>query len=295
VFWGSTWLAIKVGLEDLPPFLFAGIRMAVASLILVPFVFAAGVPKRALLSRSDVLWILGIGALQMGLSYAAVFAVERFIASGLTAMLFCSYPILAAALAHWLLPGERLRRTHILAALLGMSGIVILETWGGSKFQNANLLTLMLPLLSAIASALGNVLQKRHLSRVPLRINLCLQTFIGSVLLLALHFVFEAGQLGVWNARAVFLLFYLAVAGTVFTFLALFWLIPRVPIVVIGMIPLIDTVLAVLLGAVILREPIGWSVVFGGFLVLLGAGIAIQIPSTPRVGVRDLNPTSLPN
>lgn len=274
VFWGSTWLVIKIGLEDLPPFLFAGTRMAIASMILAPLVLRAGLPR---LTKAQLRWIFGIGLLQLGLSYAAVFTAERFISSGLTAMLFCSYPIWVATLAHWLIPGEKLGSNQIFAAILGIAGIVILETRGRDYFQNVNLLALPLPLASAIISALANVGQKKYLAKVPLLTNLCLQAFAGAAFLLSLHFIFESHQVASWNTRTVTALLYLAIPGTVFTFLSLFWLIPRVPMVVIGLIPLIDTVLAVALGALILKEPLGWSFVLGGLFVFVGAALASQI------------------
>src|SRR5712692_4496776 len=97
ILWGSTWLVIKVGLQDLPPFFFGAVRMAIAAAVLAPLAFRSGLPN---LRRRDWLWIGCAGALQLGVSYAGVFAAERYISSGLTATLFCSYPIWALILAH---------------------------------------------------------------------------------------------------------------------------------------------------------------------------------------------------
>ena len=79
------------------------------------------------------------------------------------------------------------------------------------------------------------------------------------------------------------MLVYLAVFGTAVTYLCLFWLIPRVPMSAIGAIPLLDTTVAVILGALVLQERIGWPLLFGGALVLAGVALANQSPAEPAV------------
>src|SRR3977135_975639 len=116
--WGSTWLVIKIGLEDLPPFLFGGVRMAIASVALIPIALRGW--RR--LSGREWAWIGCVGFLQLGISYAGVFAAARFISAGLAAPLFCSYPIWAIALAHLFVRGERATLLHAGSALLGILG-----------------------------------------------------------------------------------------------------------------------------------------------------------------------------
>ncbi len=276
--WGSTWLVIKIGLDDLPPFLFGGVRMLIASVALAPWAFRQGLPR---LPRRRWLWVVAVGSLQMGLSYAAIFAAERFISSGLTAVLFCTYPIWVVGLAHSILPDERLTALHLVSAALGVLGIVVLQYPALASVQLAPgvAVALFLPLGAAIISALGNVWQKRHLRDVPLSINLWTQTLVGSAVLLVMHFCLEPSEVARWTPRAVGTLLYLAIPGTVVTFLALFWLIPRIPMVVIGIIPILDTLIAVALGAAILREPIGGRLLLGGALVLSGAAFATRARS----------------
>jgi drug/metabolite transporter (DMT)-like permease len=273
--WGSTWLVIKIGLEDLSPFLFGGVRMSIASAALAPWAFRHGLPR---LPPRQWFWVLAVGSLQLGLSYAAIFAAERFISSGLTAVLFCTFPIWVVGLAHLLLPDERLTALHLLSAVLGLLGIAVLQSPALTSVQLAPgvAVALFLPLVAAISSALGNVLQKRHLRGVPLSINLWTQTLVGAAVLLLMHFCLEPGVAVRWTPRALAALLYLAIPGTVVTFLSLFWLIPRLPMVVIGNIPILDTLIAVALGAAILREQIGGRLLLGSMLVLSGAALATR-------------------
>jgi drug/metabolite transporter (DMT)-like permease len=271
--WGSTWMAIKVGLEDLPPFLFAGVRMLIATSVLAPLALRNGFPGSI---RQEWRWVTAAGVLQLGLSYAAIFFSERFIASGLAATLFCTFPIWALVFAHFMLQGERLTALHLTSALLGLAGIVVLELpmMRNVELRDSPALALFLPLIASISSALGNVWLKRHLAHVPVVANLWAQTLVGACFLLLCHTVLERGEAAHWTARGLAALLYLAVPGTVVTFLSLFWLIPRVPMAVIGIIPLIDTLIAIALGSIVLREPFGPRLLAGAVLVLGGAALA---------------------
>lgn len=269
--WGSTWLVIKIGLADLPPLRFAGLRMALACLVLTAFAFR-GRPR---LDASQIRAIALAGFLQIGVSYALIFAAERTTASGLTAVLFATFPIWVSLFAHALLPDEPMRTTAILAGVLGTAGVAVLElpaieaALGGGRFP----VSALLPLAASIASAFANVWMKRRLSGVAPRINLWGQTLVGSAFLFALSFLLETGQPSRWNLRAIGALAYLSILGTVVAFLALFWLIPRVPMAIIGVIPLIDTLVAVALGALVLREPVGGRLWAGGAMILAGAAL----------------------
>src|SRR5215208_1006011 len=91
--WGSTWLVIKLGLTELPPFLFGGVRMLLAFAMLTPLAL-----RQPLAHHSRGTWgnVVLMGALQLGLSYACSFYAQGHIDSGLAAVLFASYPIWAA-------------------------------------------------------------------------------------------------------------------------------------------------------------------------------------------------------
>jgi drug/metabolite transporter (DMT)-like permease len=271
--WGSTWLVIKIGLADLPAFYFAGLRMAIACLALTPLVFRKGRPRLTRTQRRDV---AVSGLLQIGFSYAFVFAAEQRISSGLTAVIFACFPIWVGLFAHWMLPAEPLTAGRLVAALLGLGGVALLEAPALRAFDldRATALAALLPLFSAVTAAFANVWMKKRLSSVSPPVNLWGQTLVGAAFLLLLSAASEGGEVAHWTPRAVIALLYLSLLGTVIAFLALFWLIPRVPMSSIGAIPLIDTLIAVALGALVLAEPVGLRLFAGGGLILAGAALA---------------------
>ena len=270
--WGSTWLVIKIGLADIPPLRFAAWRMAIACFLLTAWAFRGW--RRP--TRSELGAMALAGFLQIGVAYALIFAAERTIASGLTAVLFSSFPIWVALFAHFYLPDEPLRAVAVVAGLLGVAGVGILElpaveaVLEGGRFPIAALL----PLGAAVASAFANVWMKSRLSRVAPPLNLWGQTLVGTIFLAGLSLALESGSATRWTARSIGALAYLSIPGTVVAFLALFWLIPRVPMASIGAIPLIDTFVAVTLGALVLGESVGWRLWLGGAMILTGAALA---------------------
>jgi drug/metabolite transporter (DMT)-like permease len=275
--WGSTWLVIKIGLEDLPPLHFAAIRMTLACALMAPLALRHTGWRP---TRSEVLWIGVCGWLQIGVSYALVFSAEQWIESALAAILFCTFPIWVGLFAHFCLPDEPLTRRAVAASVLGLAGVAVIQGPAVGAALRARPGPLFIGGLcmlgSAIVSAIANVLNKRHFARVSPYQNVWGQTLVGSAFLWALALLFERGAPMRWTGTSVFTVLYLAIVGTALTFAGLFWLIPRVPVAVIGTIPLVDTVVAVLLGAAILGETLSARVFAGAALILVGVLLAAR-------------------
>jgi drug/metabolite transporter (DMT)-like permease len=286
VVWGSTWLVIKIGLEDLPPFHFAAIRMAVACLLMAPFAFRPGVRRP---SRAENLLIGVCGMLQIGVAYALVFAAEERIDSGLAAILFCTFPIWVGLLGHFLLPDEPLTARTIAAAFLGLAGVATIEApaiLGAFETGPGPLLFGGLCVLgSSVAAAVANVLNKKWFAGVSPERNVWGQTLSGTALLALLALQFEKGARLEWTERAILSVSYLALVGTSMAFAGLFWLIPRVPVSVIGTIPLVDTVIAAALGAAVLGERLPVRVVVGTLGILGGVALIVSKSAGSRGAV----------
>jgi drug/metabolite transporter (DMT)-like permease len=274
--WGSTWLAIKVGLRDLPALTFAGVRMALACALLTPFAFV-GSGRRP--SATEWGWIAWGGFLQIGVSYACIFLAEQRIDTGLAALLFATFPIFVGVFAHFLLPAEPLTPRTVLSALVGLSGVAVIEGPAlAASFATTETHSLLiggaLILLSAMVAGYSNVINKKHLGGVSAFRNVWGQTLVGSSVLLLGAAAFERGAPARWTASAAWATVYLAVIGTALPFVGLFWLIRRVPVSVIGTIPVVDTVIAIVLGSLVLGESLSPRILAGGAFILLGVLLA---------------------
>src|SRR5262249_39822605 len=125
-------------------------------------------------------------------------------------------------------------------------------------------------LASAISAAYANIVNKKHLPRVSNFRNVWGQTLTGSSALLIAAAAFERGEPARWTPSAIGAVLYLAVIGTALPLVGLFWLLRRVPVAVIGTIPVVDTVIAVVLGNLVLGETVSPRIVAGGALILFG-------------------------
>ena len=284
--WGSSWLVIKVGLRDLPPLWFGGIRMALACVLIAPFAIArrGGATVRGRTGR--IFWS---GALQIGVNYACIFLAEERIDSGLAAVLFATFPLFVALFAHAMLPDEPLTVRIAVSAGLGLLGVAVIEAPALRTLFSAPDRPLLegsgFVLVSSVVAAYANVYNKKKLHGVAADWNTWLQTLSGSALLLLLAVTFEPSARLAWTPRSVFALTYLAVLGTALPFAGLFWLLGRVPVAVIGTIPIVDTVIAVALGAAILGESFTPRVLVGAGLILVAVMLA-AIPGRVLSGSR---------
>src|SRR5260370_9691434 len=124
VVWSSTWLAIKVGLRDLPPISFVGIRFLIAIVVLV----AVSIGRTHLLPlrRNDYAVLAITGILMFAVNYTLLFWAELNVSSGLAAVLQATIPIFGMIFAHWMLPDEPLRLQNLTGAIIALAGVAVI-------------------------------------------------------------------------------------------------------------------------------------------------------------------------
>ena len=283
VIWGSTWLFIKLGLEDLPPLTFAGLRFVISCAILFPLVGLRhlSVPKR----RGDWILLLVTGLLSFSLNYGLVFWAEQYISSGLAALLQATMPAFGLVLAHIYLPSERLTWVKIAGVVLGVFGV-------GVVFSNQLAISGRLALagcvgmvLSAFFAAYSNVLVKTYGRNLNPAVIAAFQMLFGLVPLLLYGIAFEGNPLRLrWTGIAIFSLLYLAVVGSVIAFLLYYWLMQNMDVTKSMLISLVTPVVAVILGMLVLDEQLSWRTLVGGAMIIAGIGfIVVRKPRTPVV------------
>jgi drug/metabolite transporter (DMT)-like permease len=270
----------KLGLRDLPPLLFAGTRMLLAAAVLLPFAARAGLRGYG---RGALGWMAFVGVLQIGIPYALLFAGQQWVPSALAAVLFATFPVWLALVARLLLRDQPFTPRKLAAAALGISGVAVLQlpALRGQTLSPLAAAGGALVLTASVVVAFANVLVRRELGGYRPIVIAFVQVLAGALLLMVLSAALERERPASFTPLAIFVLVYLAVLGTAVTYLFLFWLIPRVPMSAIGAIPLLDTTVAVVLGALVLREELGWPLLAGGALVLSGAALANQAPGEP--------------
>jgi drug/metabolite transporter (DMT)-like permease len=267
--WSSTWLAIKIGLRDLPPISFVAIRFLIAIIVLIAV--SVGRVRLLPMRRNDYAVLAITGILMFAVNYTLLFWAELHVSSGLAAVLQATIPIFGMFFAHWMLPDEPLRLQKLAGAIIAISGVAVicgrllgfngpLAFWGGVGV-----------VFGAASAAYANVLVKARSIQLAPAMLAAWQMIFGIAPLLVLGFAVDGNPARFhWTAMALFCLLYLAVIGSALTFLLLYWLLPRLTVAQLQSISLITPPGAVMLGWFLGGEtfPI-WSL-FGAAFVLVG-------------------------
>lgn len=267
--WGSTWLAIKTGLDaGMPPLLGASLRFAVASVILAPFVLTT---SRVVL-RDRVAWRLALmlGVLSFGVGYGCTYIGGLHVPSGLGSLTFGVFPFWVAILAHFMLR-DRLTAGKLLAIALGVAGLVLLFRGSLAELGRDSMLGVAIITASVTIQGFPQVLIKRDGHDVPAVFLSGVGMALGSVILaLVAGLRGEWSQPFPWTAPVLGSIAYLAVFGSVCTFLIYYQLLKKLSATLMAMIALLTPPIAVILGLIFKHERLGAITLTGGGIVLAG-------------------------
>src|SRR5881296_2763070 len=269
IVWSSTWLAIKVGLRDLPPISFVAVRFLIAIIVLTAV--SAGRVRLLPLYRADYVVLAFTGILMFAINYTLLFWGELHVSSGLAAVLQATIPIFGMIFAHWMLPDEPLRFQKLAGAIIALGGVALicgrllgfngpLAFWGGVAV-----------VFGAGSAAFANVLVKARSIQLAPAMLAAWQMIFGTAPLLALGLAVDGNPARFhWTATAIFCLLYLAIIGSELTFLLLYWLLPRLTVAQLQSISLITPPGAVMLGWLMGGETFRISSLLGAAFVLVG-------------------------
>ncbi len=279
--WGTTWAAIRIGLEGLPPLTGVSLRFLIAGAFLGIFVPFLGIR----LGRSKIerrLWVVNSLFSFVG-SYSIVYWAEQYVPSGLTAVLFATFPLLVAGMAHFTLPGERLSPRSIFGVVLGFVGVAVIfsddfEKLGGPKVGFAAAVLLLAPFVSAVA----NVAVKKWGAGIhPVSLTAVPMAMAGGLTGIA-ALAFERGREVRFDAASTGALLYLAIFGSAFTFTVYYWLMSHLPATRLALIAYAIPVVAVFVGAIFLAEPVTTRMIAGSSLVVIGVAAAARAKAGGR-------------
>jgi drug/metabolite transporter (DMT)-like permease len=270
--WGSTWLFIKIGLEHLPPFSFAGIRFVVAVLLLV----GLAALRRSPWPRGARDWVvIGVtGILSFTVNYGLLFWGEQYISSGLAAVLQATIPAFGLVFAHVHLPGERMTAARIAGVALGIFGVGVVFSdqlyvegtralWGSAAI-----------VVGAASAAYASVLVKAKAGHMEPTVLAAGQMAFGLVPLIVAGLWLEGSPLAFdWTPLAVVCLLYLALVGSAIAFGLYYWLVRNMDVTKTMLIALVTPLIAVVLGMATLEERLTWRLVAGGACILGGIGM----------------------
>jgi drug/metabolite transporter (DMT)-like permease len=275
--WGSTYLAIRVTVETLQPLVAAGLRFLIAGALTLAVLAALGrLGERPTREQVRGSAIVGVWLLCGGVGLVTI--TENHAPSNLTA-------VLASTTSLWVigyraLAGERLGRGSVFGAVLGVVGVLVLFTPGGSGIENP---WLLLAIVCSLFWSTGSFYGRRLTQVTDPFVGAVVQMFTaGTVMTIAGVLLDGTGALDLSAAsgRSLLALTYLIVAGGI-TFSAYVWALQHLPISTIVSHQYVNPAVAVVLGAAFLDESLGVSAVIGAALVIAAVFTTVRSESSP--------------
>lgn len=272
--WGSTWIVLQAGLEEMQPFGSAALRFLLAGILMAPIAPWIARREGGQSPTWDLVMAMAIG--NFALSYGIVYWAEMVVPSAHAAILWGSFPLVTALVGHVYLPASRIVGTQWIGLLLGFAGVMALlatdlEALGGDAVTRGAVL-----LASPVVSALATAYIKKHGQDVSAALLNRSALVVGGLLLWGAAWVFEGGAAWPSTPRGWFTIVYLGAFGTVLTFTLYFWVLRQASAVSLSLIAYVTPAIALVLGVFVGGEKVTVWTGVGLALILVGCAAVLR-------------------
>jgi drug/metabolite transporter (DMT)-like permease len=271
LFWGTTYLGIRVGLESFSPAMLMSLRYLISGILMLIGARVAG----AHLPRGHELWRTALyGALTIGMGTGSLALAEVWIPSGLAALIVSTQPFCMVGVEALMPGGERLRFSAVRGMLVGLAGVGFLVAPAGftSATNSQALLKGFVTLqIGAAFWSVGSIAQRRLATRAHPIVSGAVQQF-ATGLAFVIPALFQSRS-AVWDAKGIGAVVYLAIFGGVIGYSAFIFSMDRLPVALVSIYTYVNPVIAVLLGWLFYREAFGWREVAA--MLIIFAGVAM--------------------
>lgn len=284
VVWGSTYLGIRIVVHDLPPLLSAGTRFLTAGAIVALVLLVRSGPGRLRVSRERLAGAMAVGALLLFAGNGLVVLAERTVPSAHTALIIASTPLWVVVLRT--ITGDRVAAGTLVGVGVGFLGVGVLVVPAGLG-GSVDLFGVLLLVGASACWATGSFASSRLAMPTDHLVSTAVQMLAGgSLMLVAGTLRGEPFAPAAWaESRDAFLaLLYLIFIGSLAAYTAYTWLLQHAPISRVATYAYVNPVVAVILGAVILREEISPAMVVGGAVIVSAVALILRHEAIARRG-----------
>lgn len=273
VVWGSTYLAIRVVVEDMPPLLTAGVRFLVAGVIVALVLAVRHGPSMLRVRPIELRGAAVVGVLLLAGGNGGVVLGERTVPSGLAALLIATIPLWVVLLRG--VTGDWPRTLTWVGVLLGLVGLIVLVVPGERSGGDAGGIAFLLG--AATCWTFGSFMSQRMAMPANPFVASVWEMLLGGATLIAVALLRgeRAGSVSSYSAESLFALAYLVIFGSIVAYTAYIWLLQNATLSLVATYACVNPVVAVLLGAAILGESITVAVLVGGAIVVAGVAVVI--------------------
>lgn len=267
IFWGSTYLAIRIGVSELPPTIFAGIRFITAGALMLGYAKLKGLSMPKNLSEVFKISIVGIFLL-VGGNGAVVWAETR-VSSGIASLMVATVPLFMAIIESILPSKTKMNKKGWLGLCIGFAGVafLVLSDWNKAS---VDIIGMTLLIIGALSWASGSVYSKSFTTSASTISNIAIQMLSGGICLSIIGIVFGELQRVHITPKGLGALLYLVVFGSIVGYSCYIYILQKWPAAKAGTYAYINPPVAVMLGAIILGEVISIKIVLSAITILVG-------------------------
>ena len=272
--WGTTYLALRIGVLEFPPFLFSAIRQVIAGVLLTAALFL----RKISLPGKTVIINQAIGGFFMiTLGNGLVGWAEVYVPSGIAAIICSMVPIWIIIINLVIAKEEKPTFPIIMGFAIGLSGIVLIFGENLSEFTTpAYTLGIAMIFIANIGWAAGSIWMKRKNQHSDPFLNAGLQMTFGGLFLLPVSLAFDNYQTIQWSSNVIFSLIYLILVGSIAAYACYSYAIKKLPVTIVSLYAYINPIVAIVLGWIILGEKLNLRIVIAIFVTLAGIYIVTR-------------------
>ena len=296
LFWGGTYLAMRFGVEVLPPFVLAAARFMIAGPLMLAFCIVRGIPIRP--TRRELGLLAAIGIIMLTGGNTSVLWAEQYIPSGLTALLYSAIPIYAALIEYFLPHAESLSPRGWAGIAIGFVGLILLispNLHTGLHGDRNQLLGVAVTLFGTLCWTIASVMSRHTTIRISGFAAAGWEMLFAGLFNTVVMFATGTSRGGNWGTQAWLSILYLVIFGSLLTYTAYIYLLDNVAVSKVATYAYINPVIAVILGALFLAERLS-PIEYAGMAVILVAIFLVTSsklssgPAIPETEVTALEP-----
>lgn len=267
--WGTTFLFIRIGVSDFPPFLFAAIRQVLGGIILTAAILL--LRKKSLPDWKEMLKQAAFGFFMITCGNGLISWAEVFVPSGLAAIICSAMPVLVILINISVHKAERPNALIFLGSIMGLGGIVLIFSEFLADFANVNYtIGIILIFVATFSWAAASVASKHVNKNSDPFLNAGLQMVFGGLFCLPFSLVFDNLSNIVWHESAVYSLAYLILIGSVAAFAMYSYVLTKLPVTIVSLYSYINPLVAVLLGWLVLEEKLNLKIGLAFMITVTG-------------------------
>lgn len=274
VLWGSTYLAMRIGVRDLPPFVIGASRYLISGPVMLAACAVMG--RKIGITRHDFWRLLAIAVSLLCIGNMGVVWAEEYVSSGLAALMVAVVPLWVVAIEAWVYRAGRMTAQGLVGLAAGMGGLLVLlwpRITSGTHLGHLELLGCGILAVASLSWALGSVFSHRFNLTVDVFVSAAWQMTLGGMVNAMIALLSGQFQHARWTAPAIESIGYLVVCGSWIGFTAYIWLLEHVPTPKVATYAYVNPIVAVFLGWLLLKERVDVYMLTGTVIIIASVAL----------------------